>query len=367
LHLFGNPLMTDYSRQEVEKGPKMQPGTRNLTIMASFTAIYLIWGSTYLAIRIGIETLPPFLMAGIRFAVAGGLLYGWLRIRGVPRPTDRQWWGAAITGTLMLVGGVGGVTWAEQRVESGSAALLAATVPLWMTTLDRGGPLAHRRRVVFGLALGFAGVVALVGPAATNGSAIDPLGAMVILAGALCWSLGSLRSRKADLPGSPVMTVAVQMATAGAVLLVVSSVTREWQSSFSVADVSGRSAIALVYLVVIGSMLVMSAYVFLLREVSAPAVATYAFVNPIVAVFLGCAFAGESVGWRVVLATALIVAAVVVIQSIHWRRAPVAGSGAGHTMNRFALPGILPATRPAAVHPTACPCREENAGAACAP
>jgi drug/metabolite transporter (DMT)-like permease len=328
----------------------VRPDRQQLAILAAFAAIYLIWGSTSLAIRIGLETLPPFLLAGVRFAAAGSLLYGWLRLRGISRPTDQQWWAAAFTGTLMLVCGVGGVTWAEQRVASGTAALLAATVPMWMTAIDTAIVRCSSGgwRVAAGLGIGLAGVAVLVGPLSRDLAAVDPVGAAVILAGAVCWSVGSLRSRRANLPTSPAMTVAVQMVTAGVVLLVLSSAHREWQHGFAIADISVRSAAALAYLAIVGSMVALCAYVWLLRRVPAPAVATYAFVNPVVAVFLGWALAGEPVGPRILLATALIVGAVAVIQSTEWRRASVAGDRARRRRERLELPGTMPAAEPAA-------------------
>jgi drug/metabolite transporter (DMT)-like permease len=331
----------------------VRPERNRLAILAAFAAIYLIWGSTYLAIRIGLETMPPFLLAGTRFMVAGTLLYAWLRLRGVPRPTDAQWWQAALTGTLMLVCGVGGVTWAEQRVPSGAAALLAATVPMWMTMIDtwvlrcsRGGA-----PVVAGLAVGLAGVAVLVGTSHSDLEAIDPVGAAVILGATVAWSVGSLRSRRANLPEQPAMTVAVQMVAGGVVLLVLSSVLREWQHGFALSEVSLRSATALVYLAVVGSMVALCAYVWLLRQVAAPTVATYAFVNPVVAVFLGWSLAEEAVGPRVMIATSLIVGAVALIQSMQWRRAAVAERWAGHGMERLELPGAVPAAGPADVLP----------------
>ena len=300
----------------------MRNDAKQPALIAAFAAIYLIWGSTYLAIRIGLETLPPFLLAGARFVLAGTVLYLWLRLRGVPRPTDSQWWWAAVTGTLMLVCGVGGVTWAEQEVPSGAAALLVATVPLWMTLIDgpgsRRGPVGWR--TVTGLVLGLAGVVVLIDPSRHALSDVKTVGGVVILASALCWSLGSLQSRRCNLPSSPAMTVAVQMVTGGVALLTVSSALREWQDGFALAEVSLRSGLALAYLAVVGSLVALCAYVWLLRRVSAPAVATYAFVNPVVAVFLGWGLAGESVGPRIALASVLIVSAVVLIQSTLWRR-----------------------------------------------
>ncbi len=325
-------------------------GTGWMTIAGAFAAIYLIWGSTYLAIKIGLESLPPLLMAGLRFAVAGCLLYGWLRVRGVPRPSDRQWWSAVVTGVLMLVCGVGGVTWAEQWVPSGVAALLVTTVPLWMIVLDvavfRRSRL--RARDIAGVALGLVGVVVLVGLTSAELDRVHPLGAAVILVGTFCWSLGSLHSRRADLPSSPAMTVAIQMLSSGVVLLTVSSAVREWQVGFAVADVTWRSAAALVYLAVIGSIVTLCAYVWLLRRVSASAVGTYAFVNPVVAVLLGWAVAGESMGPRVLGASTMIVGAVVLIQSRRWRREPAAARTDDSLQTVRATTGTLPAVGPVA-------------------
>jgi drug/metabolite transporter (DMT)-like permease len=299
----------------------MSSTMKKLTIIAAFAAIYLFWGSTYLAIRIGLESLPPFLLAGARFVIAGGALYAWLRLKGLPRPTDTQWWWSVVTGLLMLVGGAGGVTWAEQWVPSGPACLLIATVPMWMTLIDTL-VLRHRLpgwQVAIGLVLGLLGLVVLIGPTSNELGGIDRLGAIVIVLAALSWSIGSLTSRAASLPESPFMTVAMQMFTAGVVLLVISGLNGEWQG-VNVSAITTRSLVALVYLVAIGSIVSLTSYVWLLRQVSASAVATYALVNPVVAVYLGWALAGESVGSRVISATLLIVVAVLLIQSASWRR-----------------------------------------------
>jgi len=267
---------------------------------------------------------------------------------GVPKPSDRQWWSAVVTGALMLVCGVGGVTWAEQWVPSGVAALLVTTVPLWMALLDavfyRHGRLGFRETT--GLAIGLGGVGLLVGLSAADLGRVHPLGAAAILGGALCWSLGSLHSRRADLPSSPAMTVAIQMLGAGVILLVISSVLREWQIGFSFAQVTTRSAVALIYLVVFGSIVALCAYVWLLRRVSASAVGTYAFVNPMVAVFLGWTVAGESLSPRVIGASVLIVGAVVLIQSNQWRRAPAAKRPDHNLHEVRSSPEILPTSGP---------------------
>lgn len=344
----------DISFEEMAQDSPQLHGSRT-AVIAAFAAIYLIWGSTYLAIRVGLESLPPFLLAGSRFVIAGVLLYGWLRIRGLPRPTDRQWWAAVVTGVLMLVFGVGGVTWAEQWVPSGVAALLVTTVPLWMALLDavvyRQGRISGRDAI--GMVVGIAGVSVLVGLSSSDLGRVHPAGAAIILLGAMAWSVGSLHSRRADLPKSPAMTVAIQMISAGVVLLAVSSVLREWQDGFSLGEVTMRSASALVFLAIIGSIVTLSAYVWLLRTVSASAVATYAFVNPVVAIVLGWAVAGEAMSPRVLAAAALIIGSVVLIQSDQWRQAPVADARVRPIMEARAISGNLPVAGPAGAAPPA--------------
>jgi drug/metabolite transporter (DMT)-like permease len=286
-----------------------------LHIVLAFAAIYLIWGSTYLGIRFAIETVPPLLMAGTRFVVAGTILYSWTRLRGAPRPARLHWSAAAIVGGLMLLGGNGGVSWAEQRVFSGLAALLIATVPLWMALLDwrrRGGVRPSGRGAV-GLIFGFVGVALLVGPGELAGSShMDPLGAVVLLLAAFSWAAGSLYSRQAQLPGSPLLAISMEMLTGGVLLLAAGLVTGEG-AKLELSQVSPRSVLALGYLIVFGSLIAFSAYIWLLR-VSTPArAATYAYVNPVVAVFLGWALGGEPLTLRTLLAAAVIVAAVVII------------------------------------------------------
>jgi drug/metabolite transporter (DMT)-like permease len=286
-----------------------------LRVVLAFAAIYLIWGSTYLAIRFAIETLPPLLMAGTRFVVAGTLLYSWTRLRGAPRPARLHWSAAAIVGGLMLLGGNGGVSWAEQRVFSSLAALLIATVPLWMALLDwrrRGGVRPSGGGAV-GLIFGFVGVALLVSPGELAGSShMDPVGAIVLLLAALSWAAGSLYSRQAQLPGSPLLAISMEMLAGGVLLLAAGLVTGEG-ARLELSQVSPRSVLALGYLIVFGSLMAFSAYIWLLR-VSTPARAsTYAYVNPVVAVFLGWALGGEPLTLRTLLAAAVIVAAVVII------------------------------------------------------
>lgn len=286
-----------------------------LGLFTAFAAIYLIWGSTYLAIRFAIETLPPFLMTGFRFLAAGLLLYGWTRLRGAPRPARSHWAVAAMVGTAMLVFGVGGVSWAEQRVTSGAAALIVAVGPLWMVLIDwlfYGGERPDLK-VLVGILLGFAGVAILIGPEQLAGAGrIDLAGTGVILMGTLAWSFASLYTRKGHLPASPAQATGMEMLTGGVILLLVGTAFGEWPG-LEVGEVSLRSVLALAYLTVLGSIIALSAYLWLLK-VSTPArVITHAYVNPVVAVFLGWALAAEPLTPRVLVASAVIIAGVLVI------------------------------------------------------
>jgi drug/metabolite transporter (DMT)-like permease len=306
---------------------------KKVKVFLAFAAIYLIWGSTYLAIRVGLETVPPFFLGAARFLMAGCTLYAWLRLRGVAKPTMAQWRWALATGALMLVGGAGGVTWAEQRIPSGVASLLIATVPLWMTIIEAA--VWRTRigwRVALGLGLGMAGVAVLLSPTSREMYQVNLIGAIVIVLAALSWSLGSLASRRANLPTSPAMTVATQMITAGAALLAISGSLGEWKTDLMSRLVAPQSIAAVLYLTVFGSIVGLVAYVWLLRQVSAAAVSTYAFVNPMVAVSLGGLVAGEPMGTEVFVAAALIISAVVLIQSTAWRRRePAEASRIGST------------------------------------
>jgi len=283
-------------------------------VLAAFVALYIIWGSTYLAILFAIETIPPFLMAGIRFLVAGSILYVWGRARGAARPVRREWVAASVVGGLLLLGGNGAVVWAEQRVPSGAAALLVATVPLWMVVLDwlRPGGVRPTGRVVLGLAVGFAGLGLLVGPSDLGGGSIDVIGALVLVIGSLSWASGSIYARGAKLPSSPLLVNGMEM-LAGGVLLVLAGLVTGEASALNLAAVSGRSLAALAYLVVFGSLIGYSAYTYLLGATTPARVSTYAYVNPVVAVFLGWALAGEPLTPRVLVATAVILGAVALI------------------------------------------------------
>ena len=288
---------------------------RPVQIALALGTIYLIWGSTYLGIRFAIETLPPYLMSGTRFILAGTLLYGWSRWRGATAPAARHWRSAAVIGGLMLLGGNGSVAWAEQRVPSGIAALVIATVPLWIVLLAWLWQKGARPglRVVAGLGLGFAGIFLLVnqGPGAGE-AALDTTGILVLLLAALSWAIGSLCSRTAPQPGQPLLAVAMQMLAGGIFLVLAGSAGGEWQL-LQPAAVSGKSLLAWAYLLVFGSMLGFSCYIWLLRVAPPEQAASYAYVNPVVAVFLGWFLADEVLTWQTLLASAVIITAVILL------------------------------------------------------
>lgn len=285
-------------------------------ILAAYAAVYLVWGSTYLAIAFAIETLPPFLMAGARFLIAGSLLYLWARLRGAPRPTRAHWRAGAIVGGFLLLGGNGAVVWAEQRVPSSIAALLVAILPVWMVLLEWLGPERRRPtlRVIGGVLLGFAGVAVLVGPGAFEGNAnVDLLGTIALVLGSLSWAIGALYSRRATLPASPTLGSGIQMLAGGALLVLAGLLVGEGPGSVDVAQVSATSLAALAYLVVFGSIIGFSAFVWLLRVEPPARVATYAYVNPVVAVALGWLLAGERLTGPMLLAAVIIIGAVALI------------------------------------------------------
>ena len=285
-------------------------------IAAALAAVYIIWGSTYLAIRVAVENLPPFLMAGARFLVAGLLLYALVRGQS-GKPARAHWRSAFIVGGALLLGGNGGVCWAEQRVPSGLTALIIGTTPLWFTLIDWLGHGAARPtvRTVAGLLCGFAGVGLLVSPGRfAGGEHVDSIGAAVLIVAAISWAAGSLYSRRAVLPESPWLATAMEMVAGGALLLLVSALTGEWRVAGSV-HVPLRAWLALLYLMVFGSLVAFSAYIWLLRAVSTAVVSTYAYVNPVVAVLLGWWLLREPITPRVLLAASAIIVAVMLLVS----------------------------------------------------
>jgi drug/metabolite transporter (DMT)-like permease len=283
-------------------------------VLLAFALVYLIWGSTYLAIRFAIETLPPLLMAGVRFLIAGALLYGWGRWRGAPSPSRAQWRAAMVVGALLLLGGNGAVVVAQQWIPSGLAALVGGTVPLWMVFIDWGWGDRTRPtlRVWVGLGVGFGGVAILAGsPGLGAGGVMELVGGGLVLAGGVTWALGSIYTRRAPTPMSARLWVGMQMLCGGLLLLVAGVLAGEW-GQVDPAGVSMKSTLALVYLIVFGAIVGYSAYIWLLR-VSTPArVSTYAYVNPVVALFLGWWLASEPLTPRSLLAATVIIGAVVV-------------------------------------------------------
>jgi drug/metabolite transporter (DMT)-like permease len=289
--------------------------TLRLRIALAFLSIYTIWGSTYLAIRFAIETFPPFLMASIRFLVAGAVLYTWMRLRGAPSPTWANWKAAAIIGGLLLLGGNGLVSKAELVIPSGLTAVLITIVPIWMALVEllRQDRIVPTPQVVLGLALGFGGVVLLVGPGNLAGSGgLDPLWTGVLILASLSWATGSVYSRKASLPKTPLLGSGMEMLAGGILLLIASITFQEWVG-FQPGKVSLLSFVSFIYLIVFGSLIGFSSYVWLLTKTTTARASTYAYVNPVVAVFLGYFLAGEQLTLRTLLASSVIIIAVVVI------------------------------------------------------
>ncbi|MBN1680822.1 MAG: drug/metabolite exporter YedA [Anaerolineae bacterium] len=296
--------------------PSPTPPTRWL-IFAALGSLYFIWGSTYVGIRIALETLPPFLMAGTRFVIAGTILYAWMRTHGTAHPTRLNWRSAFLVGGLMLVGGNGGVTFAELHVPSTFAALLIAAMPLWMVLLNWlffGGSRPNRQ-MTSGLALGFAGVALLIGPEdLIRGEGLSLIGVTALMIAAITWATGSLYSRRAPLPSAPLMATGIEMLAGGALLLLLGLANGE-AGDVNVSEFSARSLVAMLYLTLFGSLLAFSAYTWLLRHTTPARATSYAYVNPIVAVFLGWALAGETITARILIAAGIIVTSVVMITS----------------------------------------------------
>ncbi len=279
--------------------------------------VYIVWGSTYLAMRYAIATIPPFWMSGTRHFVAGTLLFGFLKLRGIRWPSLREWGAAARVGILLLSLGNGGVVWSEQYVASGVTALIVAFVAIWMVLIDWLQPGGHRpRRGVFiGLSLGLAGVALLVGPAHVGGDQrVNVTGACVLVLASFAWALGSIISRRLPLPREPLLATAMEMLCGGAVLWLLGGLAGEGRN-FHLRAVTPHSLLALGYLVVMGSLVGFTAYIWLLGAARPTQVATYAYVNPLVAVVIGWSMGGEPLGLRTVLAAAVILSGVASIVS----------------------------------------------------
>jgi drug/metabolite transporter (DMT)-like permease len=315
--------------------PTTTSGRPRSPIWVGLLILYFVWGSTYLGIAIAIDTIPPFLMGATRFLIAGGVLLAWSVARdgrSLTLPTAREWRDSAVVGTLLLVGGLGMVAFAEQTVPSGITALLIAMMPVWVAILGRVFLGERLPRLVVGIVVGFGGVAILIGPSAFGGAgALNGLGLAAIIASPISWASGSLfASHRATLPSRPLMATGVQMVCGGLGLAAMGLVSGEL-NSFRLDAVSTASIGALVYLTVIGSLLAFTAYGWLLRVAPLPLIATYAYVNPVVAVILGALVRHEAIDPRTLLAGAVIVFAVALIVTAKGRMpaprgAPVHGS-----------------------------------------
>jgi drug/metabolite transporter (DMT)-like permease len=283
-------------------------------VVTAFALVYVIWGSTYLGIRYAVESIPPFLMAATRHLVAGALLFVFARVRGAALPSLIQWRDATIAGALMLVVGNGGVTWAEQTIPSAVAALLVALTPVWMVLFDwlRPGGVRPRALVGVGLVIGFAGVILLARKQFTGTGSAHGWGVAALMAASICWAGGSVFNRSARKPASPFLGVAMQMVTGGVMMLVLALVSGEGQS-FSLERVTALSFGAWLYLTIAGSLVAYTAYVWLLHATTPARVATYAYVNPLIAVLLGCTIGREAFSPELFAAGALIIVAVIVV------------------------------------------------------
>jgi drug/metabolite transporter (DMT)-like permease len=290
--------------------------SQKVLVFIAFALIYLVWGSTYLAMRFAIEAIPPFLMISLRFLIAGSILYSWARFQGAPKPTRKHWRNAAMIGILLPAFGTGGVAWAEQFVPTGISALLFSTMPMWMILIDtlRPGGTRPNLRVILGLITGFSGVTLLIGPGLLReeGKNVDLVGAIVLMAAAISWAGGSIFSRNATLPPIPFQAAGMEMLVGGTLMGIVGLLLGEG-SHIYFTTLSLRSILSLLYLIVFGSLLTYVAYLWLLKNTSVAAVSTYAYINPMVAIFLGWWLANEIIGLRIIVAAAIIIGSVAMI------------------------------------------------------
>jgi drug/metabolite transporter (DMT)-like permease len=284
-------------------------------ILLAFAIIYLVWGSTFLAIRMGVHEVPPFLFAAMRFFAAGVILHAWVRAKGMPSPSAREWASASFLGLLIFVMDYGLLFWAEKRVPSGIAAVMLATIPVFMSLSEILFLRTQKLTLRLGLAMlaGLAGVAVLVNPSAGFCQpAVDMLGAAALVIASISWSIAAILTRMLPLPESKVMSSSAQMLTGGFFLLLTSALLGDFEG-FSVRAVSVGVWFELAYLVVAGSIIAFTAYTWLIHHESPTKVGTYAYVNPVVAVLLGYFFGGEALGARTVAGTLLVLVSVIVI------------------------------------------------------
>ena len=294
---------------------------RDWRLIGAFAAVYIIWGSTYLAIRFAVDTMPPFLMAGVRFLVAGGILYTLMASRGTPAPKRIHWRSTLIIGALLLLAGNGGVVWAEQRIPTGIASLMVAIVPLWIVLIDwlRPGGSRPGVPVMVGVLVGLAGIGLLVIGGDETNKPIDLLGIISILIATICWASGTFYARRATLSPSSLQSTGMEMLCGGVLLLLLGTVTGEW-GRLDLAKVTLPSVLAVIYLIVFGSLVAYTAYTYLINHAPPARAATYAYVNPVVAVFLGWLFRGEPLTIRTIIAAAIIIGSVVIITTYNAKR-----------------------------------------------
>lgn len=287
-------------------------------VWVALITLYIVWGSTYFGIKVAIETIPPFFHAGIRFLISGIILVIWQRAVGSTMPTRNQWIATFIIGNLLLLGGNGLVAWAEQTIPSGIAALIIGSVPLFLVIMEAFRPngVKPNWQSILGLIIGFVGIFILVGPNEIAGgeTKLNPFGVIALLGACLFWAIGSIYSKSADLPKSTLMTTGAEMLMGSIGLFLVSLLTGEL-NGWNPAEVSTRSLIGLIYLITIGSIIGFGSYIWLLQNAPISLVATYAYVNPIVAVLLGYFFGNEILEPRIWLATAIIIGAVAFINN----------------------------------------------------
>jgi drug/metabolite transporter (DMT)-like permease len=298
----------------------LRPGIR-WKIATAFFSVYIFWGMTYLAMRVAVVDIPPHLMAGARFLLAGLLLSGWCRRRGEGPPGREQWRAATVVGAFLLLGGNATVAWAEERVPSGLAAVLIAVAPIWMVGMEwaRGGSRPGGR-VLAGLLLGLVGVGLLVSPGGDPNGGVDLIGAAMLILASASWAWGSVISKSAPLPKSPFLATSMEMITGGILLLIIAAGAGQLHG-FRLSAVSWQAALAWFYLVVFGSLVGFTAYIWLLGHTSIAKAGTYAYVNPVVAVLLGWAILHEPITLRTVIATLVILGGVALV-SLDWASAP---------------------------------------------